>query len=150
MFNLKDNILTTAMLIIVGVLILLSAGAGGLVANYLNQDTISNNVAVAVKAKEDLKDAVELNNKAQEEIIKLKIEIEDRAKTEKEIKTIEAENNKLTNEATENIKVIDNTKIVYIEKKEDIKKSKIIIDEIWNVYDKKRGDKNENIINSNK
>lgn len=148
MFNLKDNILTTAMLIIVGVLILLSAG--GLVANYLNQDTISNNVAVAVKAKEDLKDAVELNNKAQEEIIKLKTEMEDRAKTEKEIKTIEAENNKLTNEAMENIKVIDNTKIVYIEKKEDIKKSKIIIDEIWNVYDKKRGDKNENIINSNK
>lgn len=148
MFNLKDNILTTAMLIIVGVLILLSAG--GLVANYLNQDTISNNVAVAVKAKEDLKDAVELNNKAQEEIIKLKTEMEDRAKTEKEIKTIEAENNKLTNEATENIKVIDNTKIVYVEKKEDIKKSKIIIDEIWNVYDKKRGDKNENIINSNK
>lgn len=149
MFDLKNSIVTPIILGIVAILILL--GLGGLVANYFNQDTINNNVAVAVKAKEDLKNAVELNNKAQDEIVKLKTELEDRAKLDKEFKVIEEEANKFVKEAETNIKTIDNTKVIYVEKKEDIKKSKIVIDEIWNVYNKKREEKvNENITDTNK
>lgn len=145
MFNLKEKALYIILAILV---IFMLLAAGSLFNSFLNQDAIDNNVAVAVKAKEDLKNAVEKNNQAQEEIIKLKAELEERKKVEQEVKVIEEENNKSTNIATENIKAIDNTKVVYVEKKDDIHKSKIIIDEIWNVYNKRRD--NESNINTNK
>ena len=147
--NLKDKLYTTIALVVVAIAIVLAAGS--LITNYFNQDTVNHNVAVAVKAKEDLKNAIELNNKAQEEIVKLNAEIQERARIDNEFKVLEEENNKFTNEAVENIKTIDSTKIVYIEKPEDIAKSKIIIDEIWNTYNKERKEKlNENINNTNK
>lgn len=139
MFNLGEKM---QVLIISALVALLLLAGGVVVGNFFNQDAMSNNVAVTVKAKEDLKDAVEKNNQAQEEIIKLKAEIEERKKVEQEVKVVEEENNKLTDIATENIKTIDNTKIVYVEKKDDINKSKIIIDEIWNVYNKRRDNEN--------
>lgn len=145
MFNLGEKM---QVLVISALVALLLLAGGVVVGNFFNQDAMSNNVAVTVKAKEDLKDAVEKNNQAQEEIIKLKAEIEERKKVEQEVKVVEEENNKLTDIATENIKTIDNTKIVYVEKKDDISKSKIIIDEIWNVYNKRRN--NENNIVTNK
>ena len=143
MFNLKEK---ATIFVVTVIIILILLGAGGAIINYFNQDTISHNVAVAVKAKEDLKNAVEINNKAQEEIVKLNAEIQERVKIENELKAIETENNKVVIESVEKIKIIDNTKIIYVEKPEEIGKSKVIIEEIWNVYNKGKGDKiNENI-----
>lgn len=129
-------ILVSAVLLILS-LYLLSSNITG----YFMQEEKDNNKAVAVKAKENLKESVALNNENAIKIENLKKDLENRELLQEAINVLVADNIELSEKAVTTIKTIDNKKIVYIEEKADIGKSKIIIDEIWNVYNK--GKQNE-------
>lgn len=119
-----------------GVLIVIAIGYMVIVniSDYFTKDVDNSNAAVAAKANEQLKLAIEKNNEYALEIEKLKKDIEDRDTIARSIEGLIQDNNDLADKASDNIKVINNNTVTYVETKEDSAKSKIIIDEIWNIY----------------
>lgn len=93
------------------------------------------NIAVAVKAKEDLKSATEQLNKAAEDmkIIQEKLKA-DEALREKNKEIVET-NKKELEIVIQKIDTINNTDVSYEETANEKMKSKIIIDSIWEVYE---------------
>lgn len=106
------------------------------VIDKMNQDSNSHNVAVAAKAKADLERSIENNNRQADEITKLKATMVEQKLLEEKVDELTKYNNELVSKPIEKIKRINNTKIVYKEEPPDIEKSKIIIDGIWEAYNK--------------
>lgn len=106
------------------------------VINKINEDSNVHNATVAAKATADLKQSIEENNKKAEEIVKLKESIQERENLEKKVDEVIKQNNELISKPIEKITQIDNTKTIYIEEKQDIEKSKIIINSIHQAYNK--------------
>lgn len=106
------------------------------IIDKMNQDSNSHNVSVAAKAKADLERSVENNNRQADEIAKLKATMVEQKILEEKVDELTKYNNELVSKPIEKIKRINNTKIVYKEEPPDIEKSKIIIDGIWEAYNK--------------
>ncbi len=113
------------------------------IIDKINQDSNSHNVAVAAKAKADLEKSIENNNRQAEEIVKLKANIVEQKMLEEKVDELTKYNNELVSKPIEKIKRINNTKIVYKEELPDIEKSKIIIDGIWEAYNKGAGNEKD-------
>lgn len=100
-----------------------------------NRTASENNIAVAVKAKEDLRHATEQLNKATEDMKAIQEKIKaDEALRDKN-KEITESNKKELEKVIEKIETINNIEVVYEETPIDKVKSKIIIDSIWEVYE---------------
>ncbi len=113
------------------------------IIDKINQDSNSHNVAVAAKAKADLEKSIENNNRQAEEILKLKATMVEQKMLEEKVDELTKYNNELVSKPIEKIKRINNTKIVYKEELPDIEKSKIIIDGIWEAYNKGAGNEKD-------
>lgn len=120
---------------IVVAIFLIYLTASGII-DKMNQDSNSHNVAVAAKAKADLERSVENNNRQADEIAKLKATMVEQKILEEKVDELTKYNNELVSKPIEKIKRINNTKIVYKEEPSDVEKSKIIINGIWEAYNK--------------
>lgn len=100
-----------------------------------NRTASENNIAVAVKAKEDLKNATEQLNKATEDM-KL---IQEKIKADEALRDKHKEITETTKKELEiviqKIDNINNSDVSYEETANEKMKSRIIIDSIWEVYE---------------
>ena len=100
-----------------------------------NRTASENNVAVAVKAKEDLKYATEQINKATEDMKLVQEKIKADEQLREVNKQITESNKKELEKVIQKIDTINNNDVSYEETAVDKIKSKIIIDSIWEVYE---------------
>lgn len=105
------------------------------IIDSVNRSASEHNVAVAVKAKEDLKNATEQLNKATEDMKLIQEKIKaDEALRDKHKEIIET-NKKELETVIQKIDTINNNDVSYEETATDKMKSRIIIDSIWEVYE---------------
>lgn len=105
------------------------------IIDSVNRSASEHNVAVTVKAKEDLKNATEQLNKATEDMKLIQEKIKaDEALRDKHKEIIET-NKKELETVIQKIDTINNNDVSYEETATDKMKSRIIIDSIWEVYE---------------
>ena len=106
-----------------------------------NRSASENNVAVAVKAKEELKQATEQLNKAAEDMKAIQEKLAADELLREKNKEITESNKKELEKVIEKIDTINNNDTTNVETEADRMKSKLIIDSIWGMYEGAKNDK---------